>query len=215
MPVPATCAACLRRTPLFTCARPAGIYEGSLRDALHALKFDGCRALAAPLGDLITRAVRAEASLGADVVVPVPLHPSRLRERGFNQAELLAHRVARTLHLPCHTHLVRRRLTAPQSTLARTGREANVLGAFSCAGGLIGATVLLVDDVMSTGNTASACAGALLEAGAARVVVATVAAALLGGRAAARGQEPAAGMSAPAAGMDASAAGMRGAGGGA
>jgi ComF family protein len=150
-----------------------------LRDAIHALKFSGCRAIAAPLGDLVASAAQA-GELRADVVVPVPLHPSRLRHRGFNQAELLGRRVACALRLPCEAGVLRRtHRTEAQSRLARETRLTNVRDVFTCAGTLSGARVLVVDDVMSTGATASACAHALLAAGAKKVLVATVAAAIL------------------------------------
>ena len=155
------------------------MYEGTLREAIHALKFGGCRAMAGPLGDLIATTVLADRRLRADVVVPVPLHASRYRQRGFNQAELLGHRVARVLGVPCEGLLRRTHATDAQSGLSRQGREPNVHGAFICAGAIAVREVLLIDDVMSTGFTASECARALRSAGAVEVVVATVAAAVL------------------------------------
>ena len=173
------CGMCRIRSPAFCRARAAGIYEGALRDAIHALKFSGCRAIAAPLGDLVASAAQA-GELHADAVVPVPLHPSRLRYRGFNQAELLGRRVACALGLPCEVGVLRRtHRTEAQSRLARETRLTNVRDVFTCAGALSGAKVLVVDDVMSTGATASACAHALLAADAKEVLVATVAAAIL------------------------------------
>jgi len=173
------CEACRTHAPLFSRARPAGIYEGVLRETIHALKFGGCRAVAGPLGDLIGATVQSDLRLRADVVVPVPLHPIRHRQRGFNQSELLARRTARVLALPCEAGVLRRaRITDAQSGLTRDAREANVRGAFVCAAA-IGGRVLLVDDVMSTGFTASECARALRGAGAAEVIVATAAAAVL------------------------------------
>ena len=155
------------------------MYEGTLREAIHALKFGGCRAMAGPLGDLIATTVLADRRLRADVVVPVPLHASRYRQRGFNQAELLGRRVAWVLGLPCEGLLRRTHATDAQSGLTRQVREINVRGAFVCVEPLAGRDVLLIDDVMSTGFTASECARALRVAGAGEVVVATVAAAVL------------------------------------
>jgi ComF family protein len=173
------CVVCRIRSPAFSRARAAGIYEGTLRDAIHVLKFRGCRTIAAPLGDLVASAAQA-AGLRADVVVPVPLHPSRLRHRGFNQAELLARRAAGLLGLPCDAGVLRRtHRTEAQSRLARDTRLTNVRDVFTCAGALSGTRVLVVDDVIATGATASACAHALLAAGAEKVLVATVAAAIL------------------------------------
>jgi ComF family protein len=150
-----------------------------LREAIRALKFGGCRALAGPLGDLVVAAIVAD-GLRADVVVPVPLHRSRLRERGFNQAELLGHRVARALGLPCDAGMLRRRhSTDAQSRLTREARAANVRGKFITVRRAGRSAILLVDDVMSTGSTASECARSLLAAGAREVLVATVALAVL------------------------------------
>jgi len=177
---PTVCAACRISPPLYTRARPAGVYDGALREAIHALKFGGCRAIAGPLGDLIAATVQADDRLRADVIIPVPLHASRYRQRGFNQAELLARRVAMRLGLPCEARLLRRaRATEAQSGLNREVRETNVRGAFVCARPLAGHDVLLVDDVMSTGFTVSECARALGSAGAREVAVATAAAAVL------------------------------------
>lgn len=177
---PTVCAECGTKVPVFSRARCAGIYEGTMREAIHALKFGGCRAMAEPLGDLIASAVLVDPGLCADVVVPVPLHPLRRRERGFNQSELLARRVARRLALSCDPGCLRRvHPTDAQSRLTRAARETNVRGAFVCTGGVARRRVLLVDDVLSTGVTASECARALRSMGAAEVSVATVAAAVL------------------------------------
>jgi len=179
---PTTVSACMYRCQAmrFTRARAAGIYEGALREAIHALKFGGCRALAEPLGDAVAAAHRAIVPRRTDVVVPVPLHPSRYRQRGFNQAALLGRRVARAFDLPCDHRLLRRvHATDAQSRLTRELRETNVRGAFVCDRPVAGLRVLLIDDVMSTGFTVSECAGALRAAGATEVTVATVAAAVL------------------------------------
>jgi len=119
----------------------------------------------------------AAADLPADLVVPVPLHWRRRRERGFNQAWLLARRMARHLSLPARSDLLRRiRFTAPQVGLTDTERQANVRGAFALAPGhgMDGQRVMLVDDVLTTGATARACAGVLRRGGAAGVVVVTL-----------------------------------------
>ncbi len=175
-----TCIPCRHRRAYFACARAAGVYDGLLRDAIHALKFGGCQALAEPLGRLIGEVAATDSRLRADVVVPVPLHPRRLRERGFNQAELLAAEVAAYLNLPMHGDVLRRvRETAPQTGLGRTDRRSNVRAAFAAREGLRGRRVMLVDDVMSTGTTVAECARALRATGAREVVVATAAMAVL------------------------------------
>ena len=147
-----------------------------LREALHALKFGGRRALARPLADLLLE--QCGAGLPADVtaVVPVPLARDRERARGFNQAGLIAERLARRLGLPLERRwLARVRATAPQSELAAEERRTNVRGAFRAAPDVRGRHVLLVDDVLTTGATLAECARAVAAAGAARVGVLTVA----------------------------------------
>ena len=136
--------------------------------------------MAEPLGDLVATLIEGDGRLRADLVVPVPLHPSRHRQRGFNQAELLGRRVSLAFHLPLDGALLRRvHATDVQSSLTRTARMTNVQGAFVCAAPITGRrAVLLVDDVMSTGSTASECARALRLAGATDVAVATVATAV-------------------------------------
>lgn len=178
-----TCVRCRRRRLYFRVARAAGIYDGTLREAIHALKFAGRQALAGPLGDILTGAALAvDEFRGADVIVPVPLHPRRLRERGFNQAELLARPVAAVLARPVERGLLARtRPTVPQSALPADNRQANVRDAFEAVGSTNGARILLVDDVMSTGFTAAECARALRRAGASEVLVLTLARAVYGG----------------------------------
>jgi competence protein ComFC len=112
------------------------------------------------------------------VLVPVPLHPRRKRERGFNQAELLALEVGRRMHLPvAAAALVRRKDTEAQAGLSAAARRRNVRGAFAVRrrSAVAGKVVVLVDDVLTTGATAAACAGLLREAGAAEVRLLAVA----------------------------------------
>jgi ComF family protein len=174
-----TCVPCRRRRTYFRCARAAGIYDGPLRDAIHALKFGGCRAMARPLGSLVAEVVASDPRIRPDAVVPVPLHRTRQRERGYNQAELLAVEVGDRLGIPVRAVLARIRETPAQVGLGRDERRANVRGAFAVRGQMAGARVLLVDDVLSTGSTAVECARALRQAGAQEVAVAAVAMAVL------------------------------------
>ena len=157
------CRRCREDPPCVSRARAIGVYDGALRAIVHALKYDARRSLAAPLGDLMRR--RGDAVLrGAACVVPVPLHPSRRRERGFNQARDLAGH----LGLPVVEALARVRRTAPQAQLSAAGRRRNVRDAFRTtrlARRLIGATVVLVDDVSTTGATLEGCALTLKRAG--------------------------------------------------
>ena len=173
----ARCGRCRAREPLFFEARSFGHHEGGLRTAVVRMK-KGEPALARPLGLLVARAAALLAVM-PDVVVPVPVHGDRLLERGFKQAAFLAREAARALGLPCaHGALVR--LTGgPKQTIAgREERAATVRGAFAAtraAARLRDRSVLLVDDVITTGATSESCAAALLLAGAARVSVAAVA----------------------------------------
>jgi ComF family protein len=170
------CGPCATRRPAFTYARSAGLYEGALREAVHAFKFAGKTALARVLAELTIDQCGEALPVAPDVVVPVPLHRSRQRERGFNQSALLAARIARGLAVPCSPRLLRRRRpTRAQSDLSASERRANVRGAFVASGGVAGRHVLVVDDVLTTGATVSECAHALLGAGAVTVGVLTVA----------------------------------------
>ena len=112
-----------------------------------------------------------------DLVVPVPLHSRRRRERGYNQSELLARSLSRQLALPCHQELIRTRSTLPQVGLTDSQRQENVRNAFRCrdAGRISKQRILLIDDVMTTGATVASAAKALMDGGALRVSVLTVA----------------------------------------
>ncbi len=166
------CPRCRRRGTVISRARSVGAYDGALRDIVHALKYDGRRSLAAPLAACM-RAHGAEVLDGADLAVPVPLHRSRVRRRGFNQAADLA----RHLGLPCRPALRRTRPTPSQTDLPASRRHANVRGAFAVRRGVsvAGCCVVLVDDVSTTGATLEACAGVLLQAGAREVRALTAA----------------------------------------
>jgi ComF family protein len=153
-------------------------FDGTVRHALHALKYAGERRLAQPLGEAAAERW-ARAGVGGSVVVPVPVHASRRRERGYDQAELIAAVAAEALGLPMVPAAVRGRATTPQYRLDRRHRAANVADAFtvpaSSAHRIAGRQVVLVDDVVTTGATLAATAVALLAAGAATVSAVTVA----------------------------------------
>ncbi|HTR79724.1 MAG TPA: ComF family protein [Gemmatimonadaceae bacterium] len=157
----------------------AFLYGGAVAHAVSRMKYDGRADLARPLGDLLARALDRTTDLARDfVVVPVPLHPLRLAERGFNPACLVARRVARYFSSPFFALALRRtRPTQAQATLNRDGRLANVRGAFAVrrASAVARRHVLLIDDVRTTGSTLDACAAALREAGAVAVTTAVVA----------------------------------------
>ena len=171
--VPVHCARCRRTRRQVDCARAIGAYEGALRAIVHALKYGGYRSLARQLAALM-RDRAGDLLSGADVAVAVPLHPSRRRQRGFNQAADLA----RNLGLPVLCPLRRVRATAVQAGLPASRRHANVRGAFALTQAsqtIRSATIVLVDDVTTTGATLEACARALKEGGAREVRAVTAA----------------------------------------
>ncbi len=173
------CALCRAGLRGFDAAYCFGPYEGALRELIHLYKYGGVKTLARPLGDLLAAALPRDERF--DLIAPVPLHWRRQWQRGFNQSELLARDLARRSGIPVVRALRRLRSTAAQAGLSNTRRRQNVARAFACrrgsrgAGRIEGKRVLLIDDVMTTGSTAAACALALKRAGAARVALLTVA----------------------------------------
>jgi competence protein ComFC len=169
------CALCRSGLRAFDAAYSYGAYGGTLRELIHLLKYRGIQPLAAPLGALLLRSLPREEAF--DVIVPVPLHWRRRWRRGFNQAELLAGTLAHSTGIPIRKILRRVKATATQAGLTNSARRRNMVQAFRCsrAEEARGRRILLIDDVMTTGSTAAACARALKSAGAARVAVLTVA----------------------------------------
>lgn len=151
-------------------------FTGVSRRALHALKYDGERRLAPHLGAAVARRW-ARAGAAGDALVPVPASPDRVRERGYDQAALIAAEAGRRLSLPILHALERTRATTAQVDLDRAGRASNLGGAFRAVQDppIAGRWLVLVDDVTTTGATLAACATALLGAGAAAVSAITVA----------------------------------------
>jgi ComF family protein len=153
-------------------------FSGPVRDALHALKYRGERRLAPVLGRAMAARWR-RAGRGGEVLVPVPVHPSRRRERGFDQAEDLCRAVATELGLPWSVALARRTRTIAQHSLGRTERAANLGGAFVVSPGrrdaVVDRWVVLIDDVSTTGATLAECAAALHAVGVRAVSGLTVA----------------------------------------
>lgn len=156
------CARCRRAPPAIALARAIGPYEGALRAIIQAFKYESRSTLARHLAERMRRA-GAEVLAGADAAIPVPLHRSRERARGFNQARELA----RHLDLPLADVLRRTRRTPPQADLPAARRHVNVRGAFEVKRGTMadGLVVVLIDDVSTTGATLNACARPLLAAG--------------------------------------------------
>ncbi len=170
------CGPCRIEPPIWDYARAAARYEGPLRDALHAFKFDARRALARPLADLVVEQCGADLAADVEALVPVPLGRARERERGFNQARLIADRLAASLGCCVKPGwLTRVRPTASQSDLGAEERRANVRDAFVAAASVAGRHVVVVDDVLTTGATAAECCRALRAAGARAVGVLSVA----------------------------------------
>ncbi len=169
------CRLCRQGMRGFDAAYSWGAYEGRLRDLIHLFKYGGIRPLGKVLGEWMALAMPREERF--DRIVPVPLHWVKRCRRGFNQSELLARAIARRYGMPVSPLLRRVRATAAQAGLSHSARRANVEGAFRVRRGvsLEGLRVLLVDDVMTTGATASACARALKQAGARYVAVLTLA----------------------------------------
>jgi ComF family protein len=167
---------CRTRLKSLARLRSAAAYDGPLEVAIHRFKYQGWRKLAAPLALLIAERVAVE-GLAARSAVSVPLHPSRLRQRGFNQAELLARELRSRMGVVKPVgELVRTRATPPQVGHDRLWRSSNVQGAFRWIGPpLDGGPILLVDDVATTGATLEACANALRAAGSGPVMGVSIA----------------------------------------
>ncbi len=170
------CSFCRARPPELDRLCAAAPFDGPLRKAIHALKYNNLRDLADPLGDLLLDVWKAQ-DFPADMIVPVPLHQTREQERGYNQSALLAERLAQRTGLPVKEQALQRtRQTPPQVGLSARERWLNVRGAFAASPTHIaGHRPLLIDDVLTTGATLSACARALREQGAQAVYGLTLA----------------------------------------
>ena len=166
-----------RRTPLeIDGIRAPYLMQGPIREAIHSLKYRSVRAIAPELAQLLAQYMTRRPITG-DLLMPVPLHSRRLRSRGYNQSVLLARELGMLTGLTVEERLVFRTRDAPPQVHAasREQRHSNVEDSFQCNAGLSGESVILVDDVVTTGSTLSACAAALKDAGAASVWGLTVA----------------------------------------
>jgi ComF family protein len=176
-----TCSACQDSRPLFAKATAYGAYRGELRELIHLLKYEGVLPARHVLGGMLAEAIgKLNFGEGPVLMVPVPLYSSKKRQRGFNQSELIARTALKSVDTPnfqlLTDVLVRERDTVSQIGLTRPQRAENIRGAFRVAhpSRVAGLKILLVDDVLTTGTTASECARVLRKAGAESVWVATV-----------------------------------------
>jgi len=165
------CGRCRTEENVFDFARSAVFFNDTAREVVHHLKYAGRVSLAVPIGKMLCEIMKSE-TFAADVVIPVPLHRRRERQRGFNQAEL----IAKELKLPLACGLIRRRKnTATQTGLSRSERMKNLAAAFELCGGVQGQKVILVDDVLTTGATMNEISRVLKRGKAERVEVLTFA----------------------------------------
>ena len=174
------CAECQNFPRGFDSLRAPYRFEGLIRNAIHRLKYNGEKTAAKPLAALMSQYLQSNPAdadaaiadaLTADALIPVPLHPRRLRRRGYNQSALLAREIGRNLNLPLQENrLIRVKNPQPQAqTPSPQQRRSNVSGNFACPADAAGLTALLIDDVATTASTLSECAAALKTAGATQV----------------------------------------------
>ena len=173
------CGACIIEPPPFAIARGALLFAGTTRELVHMFKYSGKVILRSPLALLTASCLGGLATeFGADLIVPVPLHKKRLRQRGFNQAVLLGEILSKRWGVPLQrNNLQRSRWTEPQVNLTAAARAENVKGAFTLTEpeNIAGKRILLVDDVYTTGSTVKECAKVLKNGGACEVAIITVA----------------------------------------
>ena len=154
-------------------------YETPARQLIRSLKYSGIKAAAVPLGRAMAQRILSEGCFGG--IVPIPLHKSRQRMRGFNQAVVLAEQIAEHMDIPVFHALQRNKKTNQQARLNKDQRHSNVENAFACIADVAGKRLLLIDDVCTSGSTAESCAEILLSAGAAEVCLCVAALAQLTG----------------------------------
>lgn len=168
-----TCGECLKKRRYFSWARGILVYNDASAKAIHGFKYNKDTSYSRSLGSMISSYPDLQ---GFDVIIPVPLHIKRLRERGFNQSLLLARAVGRKNNIPVNPFGLKRiRWTEPQVNLSGKERKINVKGAFEFHGDVKGKTVLLIDDVYTTGATVAECSKVLKKGGAKGVCVLTLA----------------------------------------
>jgi ComF family protein len=170
------CENCLRRPPPFSKVHAACLYQDNIKKAVQRLKYRGQLTLAKPLGQRLGKTLAGSGdSFAFDLIVPVPLHPNRLRARGFNQALEVARPIARQMSIPLDAALLQRiRKTPQQQGLSASARRSNLHNAFALTSKPSKLRILLIDDVMTTGETVRECSRTLVAGGAEEVQVAVV-----------------------------------------
>jgi len=150
--------------------------EGHFQKIVHSLKYSGVQAVGLEIGRQLG-ALLNEKGVRADALVPIPLHKRKLRERGYNQSDLIARGVSEVTRIPLRSEMIRRKkFTQTQTTLSLEERRNNMDEAFVCESSEVrGKTVILVDDIITTGSTIQSCAGALKKSGALRIIAASAA----------------------------------------
>jgi len=170
---------CRQMPPYYVHACAPFLYRGTMREILHAFKYRRKKVLASPLANYAVDCLRQQQWVDKiDLVIPVPLHAAKIKQRGFNQAELLAKQIAEALQLPLNVDSLQRiKPTQSQNSLSREQRLHNIHGAFAVRKQeqLAGKCILLVDDIYTTGSTVNECARMLCTANAAKIYVVTVA----------------------------------------
>jgi len=162
------CEACFKTKQPFSKILYYGLYEGTLRKSIHLLKFSGIKRLAKPLSRLLLSLPTPK----ADLIIPVPLHLKRLREREFNQTALIGYCLSKELKIPIKIdNLIKTKETPPQTSLGRKERLLNVKKAFTSFENVANTDILLIDDVITSGATVSECSASLTKAGAKSVTV--------------------------------------------
>ncbi len=166
------CESCVKTKQPFSKIIYYGLYEGTFRKAIHLMKFTGVKRLSKPLCSLLLELPLPE----ADIIIPVPLHLKKLRQREFNQTALIGHRLSKKLGIPMITDcLIKNRETAAQTSLKRQERLNNVRKSFSALKTFNNQDVLLLDDVITTGATVRECSSVLMKAGAKSIAVVALA----------------------------------------
>lgn len=176
------CSRCQKKRPVYERGFSVFLYEGTLRESLMGFKFRGREWNGRFYAEEILRCHKKElAAFGAEAVVPVPVHRRKMRKRGYNQAEIIARYIAKELRLPCRSRLlVRKRYTTPQKELGETERLQNLLDAFAVSDAprekkrMTPKSVILVDDILTTGSTLEVCGRILKRAGVERIAAVTV-----------------------------------------